>query len=1051
MFQYCQEINSTPALIDEGVVVDSVLPALAGAKAGVRPGDLLLHWSRGERHGTVGSPFDLLYIMIEEGSRGGLRLEGLRSEKKQTWRMGPTYWGITVRPNFRGQWLSFYQEEERLAQANKLREALAQWKTAASSFSKSQVPWLGPWFLSNLADISVTHQWESYDDAYREALQEANGAGQLVKPQLLKQWAVTLQYRDSLAEADRLYREVIAEYRKLGDRTMAVSNALKQMGAIAFDEGDFARAGDCFEESIGIAEELAPRSIQLATDLIGLGALSQMQGDFTIGERYYQRALAIERSNFPESQDIDLILRNLGILAARRGDLAKEEVYLRKGLIRAEKLGARSLYSANILSSLAECLLDLGRPADGERYEKRALAIREKGSSRLNEASSLRNMGKIARVRGDLVAAQRYYERALGLVEPAAPESPDAVRIFIGLGYVARDIGDFITAEDSYRRALTILEKIAPASMDHAEALADLASAIRSQGRFAAAVETYKQAIAEMESKTSTLGGIEEDRSRYRAAHERYYKEYVDLLAQEGETDLAFETLESFHARTLVEMLSASQINLRAGVDPALVAREHELRKLLNAKTQFRVRLFGQQHSDDQLSALDRELVSLRQSYDDVEAQIRADSPTYASFTEPPKLAIRDIQQLLDRNTVLLEYSLGEVRSHIWIVSEHAVDMLELPGRAEIERLARQYYDTLTIRAQKRVADPNAELSNWHKTDALLQSLGAKISRMILAPVVNLIACKRLLIVGDGALQYVPFSALPAPGTQTVPLIVNHEIVILPSASVLAEIRRTQANRSKPSREVAVLADPVFDKGDMRVVGSNYIDQSKQGSGNQKTLPLPAERLSRSAVDAGLLRGRGSYFKRLPYTRQEAHSIVAAAPRGQAIQALDFQASRAMAMSLELARYRIVHFATHGLVDSKHPDLSGLVLSLVNRHGKPQDGFLGLEDIYNMKLSADLVVLSACQTALGEQISGEGLIGLTRGFMYAGASRVAASLWEVNDAATAELMAHFYKAMELDGVAPAAALRQAQLAMWNQRLWHSPYYWAGFQIQGEWK
>jgi CHAT domain-containing protein len=169
------------------------------------------------------------------------------------------------------------------------------------------------------------------------------------------------------------------------------------------------------------------------------------------------------------------------------------------------------------------------------------------------------------------------------------------------------------------------------------------------------------------------------------------------------------------------------------------------------------------------------------------------------------------------------------------------------------------------------------------------------------------------------------------------------------------------------------------------------------------------------------------------------------------MKAVDFQASRATAISPELANYRIVHFASHGLLNSQHPELSGLVFSLIDKKGKPQEGFLTLQDIYNLNLPAELVVLSACETGLGKEISGEGLIGLTRGFMYAGASRVVASLWKVSDVATAELMAEFYRSMEKDGLAPAAALRAAQVKMWKQKRWRSPYYWAAFQLQGEWR
>ena len=189
----------------------------------------------------------------------------------------------------------------------------------------------------------------------------------------------------------------------------------------------------------------------------------------------------------------------------------------------------------------------------------------------------------------------------------------------------------------------------------------------------------------------------------------------------------------------------------------------------------------------------------------------------------------------------------------------------------------------------------------------------------------------------------------------------------------------------------------------------------------------------------------------MPYTREEAGAIIAFAQEAQRLEALDFDASRARALSPDIGDYRIVHFATHGLLNSRHPELSGVVLSLVDEHGALQDGFLRLDDIYNMKLGADLVVLSACRTALGKDVKGEGLVGLTRGFMYAGAPRVVASLWDVKDAATAELMKRFYRGMLKEGLRPAAALRAAQISMSQDKRWEAPYYWAGFVLQGEWK
>jgi CHAT domain-containing protein len=336
---------------------------------------------------------------------------------------------------------------------------------------------------------------------------------------------------------------------------------------------------------------------------------------------------------------------------------------------------------------------------------------------------------------------------------------------------------------------------------------------------------------------------------------------------------------------------------------------------------------------------------------------------------------------------------------------------------------------------------------------------------MVLGPVAALLGNKRLVIVSDGSLSYIPFGAMPAPVAgdrgpgstpwPAAPLIIEHEITRLPSASVLTVLRREASARPSAAKSLAVLADPVFDQSDPRVrlLRSSVQRANRTVQAAQQASPdatWARERLQRSAGDVGVA-SRALQFARLPFTRREAKAIRESAPEGTAREALDFEASRATAMSPELSQYRMIHFATHGLVDSERPELSGLVLSLVDQGGNIQNGFLQLQDISNMNLNADLVVLSGCQTALGKDIKGEGFIALARGFMYAGARRVVASLWKVDDSATAELMARFYAGMLKDGKRPAAALRDAQIRMWEQKHWSSPYYWSAFEIQGEWR
>jgi CHAT domain-containing protein len=380
---------------------------------------------------------------------------------------------------------------------------------------------------------------------------------------------------------------------------------------------------------------------------------------------------------------------------------------------------------------------------------------------------------------------------------------------------------------------------------------------------------------------------------------------------------------------------------------------------------------------------------------------------------------------LLDDDTLLLEYSLGEERSYLWAVTRDSLASYELPKLAEIEAAARRFY-SLARRADSESAQ--------------VEEAAASLSKILLAPVADRLGSRRLMIVADGVLHYIPFAALPSPDTRR-PLIARHELVSLPSASVLAEMRRDLTGRKAAAKAVAVFADPVFNTDDPRLKPES--DKSLRQSGRESS----SRDLERAMRDLGV----GERFTRLSFSRREAQAIAAIAPAGQVMKALDFEASRATATGADLSQYRVVHFATHGLLNSEHPELSGVVLSLVDRQGRPQNGFLRLHDVYNLKIPAELIVLSACETGLGKEIRGEGLVGLTRGFMYAGAARVVASLWRVDDAATSEVMKLFYRGMFNRGLRPAAALREAQVEIWKQDRWRSPYFWAAFTLQGEYR
>jgi len=508
----------------------------------------------------------------------------------------------------------------------------------------------------------------------------------------------------------------------------------------------------------------------------------------------------------------------------------------------------------------------------------------------------------------------------------------------------------------------------------------------------------------------------------------------------DGFDTAALQASENARARSLLELLMEASAQIRQGADVSLVEREQQVRQAISVKAEQQMRLLNVKHTDEDATNISRDLDALATEYEGIQAKIRQTSPRYAALTQPVPLSLKEIQsQLLDENTVLLEYSLGEANSYVWAIRPNSLKTFTLPKRTEIEEAARRVYDLVTAsdrnvpgesiaQQQKRLLQAEAD-----SPDAI-----AALSRMLLGPVASELKNKRLLIVAEGVLQYVPFSALTDPDEGATPLIVKHEIVTLPSASVLGVLRRESKERRPAPKSVAVFADPVFDTQDARLTGKSQVAAHAEAD--------EAREVKRSASESGL-----SEFPRLRFSREEANQIMKFASRNNSLEALDFSASRAAATSTELQNYRIVHFATHGIINSRHAELSGVVLSLVDQNGKPQNGFLRLYDIYNMNLKADLVVLSACQTALGRDIKGEGLIGLTRAFMYGGATRVVASLWQTDDRGSAVLMSRFYEGLLSRGLSPAAALRSAQISMSQDKRWHNPRYWAAFTIQGEWK
>lgn len=1216
--------NDKTLVSRQGTVVDEVTKNSAAEKAGLREGDVLLTWSRGDAAGQIDSPFDVSLVAIEQAPRGIVSLKGLRGSEESAWKIGPGPWGLKTRSALQQSVLQSYLEGRKLSQEAKWSEAAKYWQTAAGQLDNSTPISMRLWLFSQAADaFAQARQWKEADDTYQRALQQAGEASPAIRALLLRGWAkayqqhsdwlnaekyyqqstaenekqgaenllaaantddlgIVARFRGDMAKAESYHRQALEVRQKLAPGSLDFARSLNNLGIVAFEQGnlakaeqyfhqaqetsqkidgesletatsfnelgniarqrgkleeaeqdsrqaleitrrlapgsqqvasilnslgiivrlrgdlekaeqygrealeikqklvpgsldvsyilnnlgnvelergDLATAGESYRESLEIKQKLAPGSLSVATTLLNLGSVTRQQGDLAKAEQYYHEALEIEQKLVPGTLNFADLLNNLGNIAWQRGDLVKAARHLQEALEIQQKLAPGSLAVALTFQNLGAVEEERGELVKAEQYAREGLELKQKlAPGSLAVADSLNNLGNLAFDRGEFAQAESYQHQALDIRQKLAPGSLGIADTLDNLGKMASRRGDLATAEQYLQQAVQIRQKLAPRSGPYADSLAALAAVQSRKDESAQATLLYQRAFEVLESQMSLLGGSEETRSAFRSKHLDFYRGYIDLLIRQEQPESAFHVLERSRARGMLETLVAAHVDVRNGIDPALSQQEHLLQESIRAKSERRIRLLSTPHTEDRLTGMDREISDLLSQYQDVEGRIRSASPAYAGLTQPQALNAQQVMPLLDADTVLLEFSLGDEQSHVFLVTSTSLTVYTVPKRLTIETAARQVYEMMTFGDRINGDTPGVASTRRNVHD--LNKAGAALSEMLLGPVAGQIKGKRLIVVSDGILEYIPFAALPIPKTTDIaptPLVVEHEIISLPSASVLAELRRQAQGRRAAPNAVAVLADPVFDKNDERVRSANSairgpsVPATPADSTTIASSSSSNAFLTRSISDVGLRAGSKSYLPRLLFTRREARRIIELTPPGKGMAALDFKASRVAMLNPELSQYRIVHIATHGLVNSVNPGLSGLVFSLVNDQGKDQDGFLGLQDIYNLNLNADLVVLSACQTGLGKDIEGEGLVGMTRGFMYAGARRVVTSLWNVVDSATAELMGDFYKAMEQDRMPPAAALRRAQIQMWKQKRWSDPYYWAAFQIQGDWK
>lgn len=828
----------------------------------------------------------------------------------------------------------------------------------------------------------------------------------------------------------KFFQKALPVWSEAGDRQGAALTLLN-VGYTYSDLGQMREALNNYNQALSFWISSSDKRGQAMT-LTAIGRLYSRMGESQEALDYFEKAMQLIKPLGALAEQ-GRILTGLAYVYDQLGDKQKAIEYYNQALPLFHATGdygeAMAIYDA------AKVFFSLGDYQKALDYYQQALSISTAARDRRLESLEIREVGRIHDVRGDKSRALDYYLKALSFLRAEKLFRGEAETLNL-IGNIHQERGQTQEALEYYSQAL-LLSRKAEYPVGEAATLYKIAHLERDRGNLTTARQKTQRALELVESLRSKV--ISENlRTSYFASVRQHYELYIDVLMQLHKHDRAagfdteaFEISERARARSLLESLNDGRADIREGVDPALVQRQRSLQQSLDVKAERRSQLLAAgQNAEAQ--AVGKEIGQITSEYDEIRSQIKSKSPRYAALMQPQPLSLPQIQQqVLDDNTLLLEYVLGDERSYLWAVTRTEVSSYVLPSQEKIVAAAEKVYELLKTR-------PGT--NNANEFDLAAQEL----SQIVLSPVAARLNKHRIIVVADSALNYIPFQVLPSPLASNEPLVAGFEVINAPSASILGELRQEAARRQPAGKLLAAFGDPVF--------ASNYAQRKDASAGGPIATiqTTDNERWQRASRDVEL---NGDSFdpsviQPLFYARRELAVLREVAGK-ETFLAADFDATRERLQHTDLTEFAILHFATHGILDPKRPENSGLLLSTVNRSGQAQNGFVGLQDIYNLRAPVDLVVLSACRTALGKDVRGEGLIGLTRGFMYAGASSVVASLWKVDDEATAELMKRFYTNMLRGGMPPAEALRAAQNSIRQEPQWSSPYFWAAFTLQGD--
>lgn len=768
---------------------------------------------------------------------------------------------------------------------------------------------------------------------------------------------------------------------------------------------DWEGAVDAYGRALDIYRARRPDSLYEAYILDHLADVAFKHGDLDAAEQHNRRAYDIRRAAAPDSGVVGSSLHNLGLVAAARGDLAAAEDYFQRSLAVSERLAPGTIGVSLTLHNLGSVAEKRGDLAAAEQYYTRALAYwTQHMPESVGAASGMANLAGVALKMGHLETAGQLAPRAWEMSERVMPGGIVSGEIALCIGDIGVAAGDLDAAEAWYAMSLQIRQAQQPGSGAEAEAYQRLGALNRLRKKLDIALPLYMQALDVLDHQTRTLGGTDEVRSRFAALYAPYYHETLDLLMELGRPEEAFHVLERYRSRAFLALLAERDLMFSADVPEAL-DRERRAARAEHDRAFAALAAAAGPAAAEARAALE----AVRRRQGEIEARIRAASPRLAALQHPEPLDLEGTRSALDPGTLLLSYSIADGRGYLFAVGPGPREFLAVKLDVTLSQLRA---DVARFRRLLQAVSPVGAKP--------LRDLSAQLAATLLAPAADRIArAERLVILPDGPLHLIPFAALADPTTAGRYLVEAKPLDTAASATVFAELRRTRG----AARAARLLA---FGDPDYRT-----------------------SKTAASSSPARSLRDRGLELVPLPGSRREVETLRALYSAGSRVY-LGAEASEDRARRAG-SEPTLVHFACHALADAASPLDSSLVLSLPAewKPGQANGLLQAWEILEQVRLDADLVTLSACGTALGQEMSGEGVLGLTRAFQYAGARTVLSSLWAVNDEGTAFLMDRFYRALK-KGEPKDAALRGAQLEMLKGPLAH-PSLWAAFQLSGDWR